>query len=175
MMGGKQKKPSVVRFSCRILKYGKKGEKTGWTFIEVPDDVSERLFPGNRRSFRVKGKLDDYEINGVALLPMSGGGFIMPFNATMRKGTGKRDGAMLNVMLQMALKEIVLNRELMKCLADEPDALSFFKQLPKSHQNYFSKWIDTAKTPETKAKRIARTLNALSQKMHYGQMLQAGK
>ena len=62
----------------------------------------------------------------------------------------------------------------MQCLKDEPESFSFFKDLPKSQQNYFSKWIDSAKTDATKAKRIARTLNALSQKMHYSQMLRGG-
>ena len=82
---------------------------------------------------------------------------------------------MLVVQIEVDKKEPVLNKDLMVCLNDEPKALMFFKSLSKSHQNYFSKWIDSAKTPETKANRIARTIEALSINMHYGQMLQASK
>ena len=172
-MRSKKTISAIVQFSTRILKFGKKGEKTGWTYIEVPADLTAQLFPGNKKSFRVKGFLDHLPISGVALLPMGAGSFIMPVNAAIRKAIGKRDGAMLNIKLQVDFQKLLLNRELKKCLEDEPEALSFFNKLPKSHQNYFSKWIDSAKTTETKAKRIARTLNALSQKMHYGQMLRA--
>ena len=164
----------MVTYTTRILKFGKKGEKTGWTYIDVPADVATKLFPGNKKSFRVKGKLDDYNIKGIALLPMGEGVFIMPLNAAIRKGIGKRDGAMLNVSLQYDTKKPQINKELMECLADEPTSLDYFNSLPKSHQNYFSKWIESAKSTETRAKRIARTLNALSKKMNYAQMLRAG-
>jgi hypothetical protein len=43
------------------------------------------LRPGNKKSFRVKGKIDAHPIRGIALLPMGGGRFIMALNAEMRK------------------------------------------------------------------------------------------
>ena len=169
------KSQSSVRFTTTILKFKKKGEKSGWTYIEIPFDVASKIYPGNKKSFRVKGFLDDKEIKGVALLPMGNGNFIMPLNMSLRKLIGKKDGAMLVVKIEVDRKGLVLNEDLMTCLNDEPKALLFFKSLSKSHQNYFSKWIDSAKTPETKAKRIAKTLIALTANMHYGQMLQAEK
>ncbi|WP_262919566.1 YdeI/OmpD-associated family protein [Niabella hibiscisoli] len=44
-----------------------------------------------------------------------------------------------------------------------------------SHQNYFSKWIDDAKTDATKTKRIAQALFGLNNKMDYGQMIRYHK
>jgi hypothetical protein len=170
----KKKEQGVVRYSTRILKFGKMGEKSGWTYIEVPLDVAEQLLPDNKKSFRVKGFLDQHEIKGIALIPMGEGNFIMPLNASIRKVLGKRDGAMLSIQIQVDHRKPTINKELLECLKDEPEALKFFLQLPKSHQNYFSKWIESAKTTETKAKRIARTLDALMRKMHYGEMLRAG-
>jgi hypothetical protein len=174
-MAVKLKSPASVKFKTTILKFNKKGEKTGWTYIEIPIDVTSKIFPGNKKSFRVKGFLDDKAIKGIALLPMGNGNFIMPLNAALRKLIGKKDGAMLSVNIEADKKELQLNKDLMICLNDEPKALLFFKSLSRSHQNYFSKWIDSAKTPETKARRIAKTLIALSGNMHYGQMLQAEK
>jgi hypothetical protein len=165
----------MVQFTTTILKFDKKGEKTGWTYIEVPADIAEQLKPGNKKSFRVKGKLDNYSIKGIALLPVGNGNFIMPLNATMRKGIGKRQGAMLQLQLEIDKAPVLLNVELMECLADEPDALRFFKQLAKSHQNYFSKWIESAKTEPTKTKRITQTVIAMSKKQDFGQMLRSLK
>ena len=165
----------MVSYTTTILKFNKKGEKTGWTYIEVPADVAEKLKRGNKKGFHVKGKLDNYSIKRASLLPMGGGSFILPLNAAIRKGIGKRQGAMLNVQIEEDKSEFVFNSDLMECLNDEPAAIKFFKSLPGSHQRYFSKWIDSAKADATKAKRIALTVNALSQKMGYPEMLRALK
>lgn len=165
----------MVKFITTILRFGEQGEKTGWTYVEVPADVAQKLKPGNKKSFRVKGKLDEFKIERVALMPMGDGSFILPLNACMRKGTGKRKGAKLTLTIEADDAPLVLNGEFMDCLADEPKALAHFNTLAKSHQNYFSKWIDSAKTEETKANRIARALNALSKGMGYPEMLRAEK
>ena len=99
----------------------------------------------------------------------------MPINAAMRKGIGKRDGAMINVQLQVDNSIISLDKDLMDCMSEDEKAFSFFKQLPKSHQHYFSKWVASAKGEETKAKRIALSLNALSLGLGFPEMIKAGK
>ena len=84
----------MVQFTTTIHRFEKQGEKTGWTYVEIPADLAGQLVPGNKKAFRVKGKLDNFSIKGVSLLPMGGGSFIMPLNAAMRKGIGKKAGAM---------------------------------------------------------------------------------
>lgn len=108
-------------------------------------------------------------------MPMGGGSFILPINADMRKGTGKRKGAMLKVQLQAENKEIPLSAEMMDCLADEPKALKFFNTLTPGHQRYFSNWIESAKTVQTKSKRIAQTVTALEKGFGYGEMIRSLK
>ncbi len=164
-----------VQFTATIHKFDKQGEKTGWTYIEIPADMAQKIKPGNKKSFRVKGKLDDLKISGIALLPMGCGVFIMALNAAMRKGIHKRHGAMLKVQLEEDKDPIQFNKDFMECLADEPMAISFFETLAGSHQCYFSKWIDDAKTEPTKTKRIAMAINALAKKWGYPEMLRASK
>ena len=161
----------MVRFTTAILQFQDQGEKTGWTYIQIPVDIAQQLKPGNKKSFRVKGKLDNYVIKGVALMPMGGGTFIMALNAAMRKGIGKRKGAMLGVQLSVDHKQQQVSAELLECLADEPSALNFFKTLAPSHQLYFSKWIESAKTEQTRSKRIAQAVTGLLRKMDYGAMI----
>jgi Domain of unknown function (DUF1905)/Bacteriocin-protection, YdeI or OmpD-Associated len=163
----------MIEFTATLKQFAEQGEKTGWTYIEIPADIARELKPGNKKSFRVKGKLDNYKITGVSLLPMGGGAFIMAVNAGMRKGMGKRKGAMIKVKLEEDKNEFQFNKDFMECLADEPAAIAFFKTLPGSHQRYFSKWIDSAKTVETKAKRIAWAVTALSKKQGYAEMLRS--
>jgi len=165
----------MIRYSTAILKFDKQGEKTGWTYIEVPENIARQLKPNCKKSFRVKGKLDNYKIEQVALIPMGNGGFIIPINEGMRKGTGKRKGAILEVQLQEDKKEYQLNAEFMECLQDEPSALAFFKSKPASHQRYYSKWIESAKTEVTKTKRIAMAVSSLAKQMDYGEMLRSQK
>ena len=161
----------MVSFTTTIQKFKKKGEKTGWTYIEIPAHIANELFPGNKKSFRVKGFLDEHKISQAALLPMGEGAFILPLKADVRKAIGKRDGAILSVRMQLDKSEFKFNPEFLECLDDDPDAKKFFNSLPGSHQKYFSKWIDSAKTDATKAKRIAMAINGLARKMNYAEML----
>ena len=67
--------------------------------------------------------------------------------------------------------ELPQSEELMMCLEDEPKALKAFLDLPKGHQNYYSKWIHSAKTIETKTKRITMTVQGMLMGMTYPEML----
>ena len=165
----------MITFTTRILKFEKQGEKTGWTYIEIPVDIAKKLKPGNKKSFRVKGKLDNFPVNHLALIPMGGGIFIMALNASIRKGIGKRHGAMLKVQLEIDKKLYQLNADFIECLADEPKAKLFFDKLAPSHRNYFSKWIESAKTPQTRIKRIAQAVTALGKGFDFGKMLREAK
>jgi hypothetical protein len=165
----------MIHFTATILKFNEQGEKTGWTYIEIPADIAQQIKPNNKRSFRIKGKLDNYKISGVALMPMGNGNFIMPVNATMRKGTGKRKGAMLNIAIEEDKSPLKLNEDFLACLNDEPAALKHFNSLAGSHRNYFSKWIDSAKTEQTKTKRIAMAVSALARDLGFPEMLREDK
>ena len=167
----------MTTFTTTIHQFADAGEKTGWTYIEIPADIAQALFPGNKKAFRVKGKLDHFAVSSVAVMPMGNGSFIMAINAAMRKGIGKRRGAMLKVSLEKDDSPQEIVPELLECLADDPEALAYFRSLAPSHQRYFSKWVDDAKTEPTKVKRLALCLSALSRHMGYSAMIreQQGK
>lgn len=165
----------MIELTTSILKFGQQGEKTGWTYIVIPADLAQQLIPGNKKSFRVKGKLDDYNIEGIALIPMGGGDFIMALNAEMRRGIKKKQGAMITAKLQVDTRPLKLSEDFIACLYDEPKASAFFKTLTAGHQKYFSNWIESAKTEATKTKRIALAVNALSKHWDYGTMIREDK
>lgn len=165
----------MVQFMATIKQFSKQGEKTGWTFIEIPVEIAQRINPGVKKEYRVKGKIDHYAFEMKAIMPMGGGDFILPLNAEMRKGIKKQKGASVKVKMEIDTNEIKPPAELMECLQDEPEALAYFNSLTKGHQNYFTNWINSAKTEPTKSKRIAATINALEKHWDFGMMLRAMK
>ena len=161
----------MVRFTATIEIDSRDPDKKGWSFIIISKTISNKLNPGVRKGFRVKGRLDKYEIKQTSLLPVSGERFMLPINATMRKGTGKKAGDKLTVELELDKKEYTMNEDFLACLKDEPAAQKYFKTLPPSHQRYFSKWIDDAKTADTREKRILLALSALGRQMNFNLMI----
>jgi Domain of unknown function (DUF1905)/Bacteriocin-protection, YdeI or OmpD-Associated len=165
----------MIQFTTTIHKFDKQGEKTGWTYIDIRAAQAKKLKPDTKVSFRVKGTLDSFKIKQVALLPMGEGNFIMPLNGAMRKGIGKKLGDRLKVSLEADDSEFAFSEDFMDCLRDDPVAYDFFQTLSGSHQKYFSKWIDSAKTSATKTKRIVMAVTALSKKQGYPEMIRANK
>ncbi|MDB4999441.1 MAG: hypothetical protein JWR76_518 [Mucilaginibacter sp.] len=167
----------MVDYNTIILQFGEQGEKTGWTYIEIPVDVAQEIKPGNKKSFRVRGWLDEYAVTGMALMPIGEGKFIMALREEIRKGIRKGRGAMLRVRLELDTDyKVEMPEDLQECFDFEsPEAFEFFNGLAKSHQGYFIKWINDAKTEQTRANRIAHTINAAVRRMDYGMMLREQK
>lgn len=165
----------MITFTTTILKFDKKGEKSGWTFIEISKKQGQKLKPDCKVSFRVKGTLDSHAIQKTAILPLGEGNFILPLNGAMRRAIGKKQGDKLKVTLEADDRKLTLSNDLLLCLKEDPDALKFFKSLPNSHQQYFSKWIESAKTAHTKTKRIVMAMTAFTKKQGFPEMLRASR
>ena len=164
----------MVEFTTIILQFNEQGEKTGWTYIDIPADIAQQMKSGNKKSFRVRGMLDAFPVQGMALMPMGEGNFIMALKAEVRKGICKNAGAMLQVRLEEDTDfKVEMPADLQECFDFEPEAFEFYNSLAKSHREYFIKWIDSAKTNETRAKRIVNTVNAMLRKWSYSQMIRA--
>ena len=161
----------MFKFTTTIQKFGEKGEKTGWSYIHISEEIAQVLIPGNKKSFRIKGFLDDYAISGSSLIPMGEGDFILPLNATIRKNIRKGKGAELSIKIEVDTEPEKLSEDFMACLTDEPKAFEYFNKLPASHQKYFSRWIESAKTTTTKTKRIVKAVNALAKSWGYSEMI----
>ncbi len=165
----------MPEFGAILKKFDQKGEKSGWTYFEIPFDVSEQINPGVKKTYRVKGKIDNYVFEWVSTIPMGDGHFIIAVNAGMRKAVKKSIGEQVRVQIEKDTQERPLNEALLACLEDEPRALEFFNTLPKGHQRYFSNWIDSAKTDDTQTKRIAEAVNGLAMHLGFGEMIRMNR
>lgn len=165
----------MVTFEARIERYDSQGEKTGWTYITIPAAMAGNIKPGTRKTYRVRGRLDDVPVRQLALVPVGGGDYILPLRSDLRRKLRKDKGASLQVQLEADPEAPALDPDLLECLSDEPAALARFNSLPPSHRQYFARWVGEARTLPTKSARITRTVAALVEGLDFGAMLRKGK
>lgn len=160
-----------VSFEAVIEKTHKEGEKYGWTYVLVPVNMAQEINPGIRTGYRVKGKIGDYECKQTVILPIGGGSFMMALNAQMRKGIAEKVGDTILLQLELDTEEPPFSKDLLEALTYEMAAENFFNSLTKGNKRYFSTWIESAKTFETKSKRIYMTVEACAKGMKFGEMI----
>jgi hypothetical protein len=125
----------------------------------------------SKKAFRVKGNIDAVKFEKLSTYPVGDGEFILAINGTMRKALRKKEGARVSVNLQKDSPKGLESAELMTCLKEEGLAYERFKKQLRSHQNYFHRYVCTAKTPATRAGRILNVINAMNKGYDFGQMI----
>ena len=166
----------MIQFKAEIERFAEMGEKTGWSYLFIPSALAQQLKPNCKKSFRVKGWLDQINIGGVAMVPMGEGDFIIALKASLRKQLKKEAGAVLEVQLEEDEGfEIKMPEDLSLCLSDEKEWLQRFNALPKSHQNWYINWLNSAKTEPTRTKRIVKIVSAMDRNQTFGEMMREDK
>jgi len=133
--------------------------KGGWTFIVLPKELKNPGVPFGW--VKVTGRIDDYDLGQIKLMPMKGGSLFLPVKAAIRKTLKKEAGDTVFVQLFPDYSAYGIPQELIDCLQLETGAYERFQQLSESEQKRTVEWIYDAKTEETKVKRIADTLARL--------------
>lgn len=156
-----------------IERFAEKGEKTGWTYIFISAEQAEQMNPGVKKSYRVKGKIDQVNIEFISILPMGEGNFILPLKSTLLKKIKKPVGEKVHLQIEYDDREFEMNEDLMTCLEEVPLANDKFLAMPKSHQRYYSNYVNDAKTEATKAKRIAKIIDSMIRNLSFAEMLKS--
>jgi len=166
----------VVQFNAEIERFESNGEKTGWSYVFIPEEIAQQIKPDDRRGFRVRGQIDNVTISGKSLMPMGGGDFILGLDAKLRKQLSKEAGALVMLSLEHDVNfKIEMPEDLEVCLAQEDGLLEHFLSYTKSHQNYFIVWLNTAKTEATRTKRLVMIVDAMAKKQDFGLMMRSNK
>ncbi|TCC91801.1 DUF1905 domain-containing protein [Pedobacter frigiditerrae] len=166
----------MINLKAEIERFSKNGDKTGWSYIFIPQDVADKIKPNSRIGFRVKGLIDQVAVKGMSVMPVKDGGFILALNKPLRKALRKEEGAVINLNLEFdADFKIEMPDDLELCLADEEELLARFLSMPKSHQNYFINWLNSAKTEPTRTKRLVMIVNAMYHKQDFGLMIRSNR
>ena len=82
----------MVTIKAIIKKYGRKGEKTGWTYVDIAQKQAQKIKADYKRSYKVKGHIDSLEVTQLTMVPMGEGNFIIPLKSEIRKMIKKELG-----------------------------------------------------------------------------------
>jgi hypothetical protein len=166
----------MISFHSEIERFDEMGEKTGWSYVFIPAALANQLNPGCKKSYRVKGSLDNIAFEGLSLIPMGEGDFILALKGSLRKQLKKEAGAQLSVTLELHQdfkNEMPAEMEL--CLLEDPAYMQQFQRMPGSYQNYYINWYKSAKTEATKVKRLTMIVDAMARGLDFGQMIREHK
>lgn len=132
--------------------------KGAWTFVEIPE------IPMPKTSFgmlKVKGKIDDYAFSNTHLMPIGNGHVGLAVRAKIRKKIKKQAGDIVHIIIYEDKTSLIIPQELLLCLEYEDGVLEKFRTYTGGQKKAFINWINSAKTEQTKADRIAKTISMI--------------
>jgi hypothetical protein len=143
-----------MRFRASIELAGKTA-----TGFEVPAAVVAKLGSSKKPAVRVTIKGYTYR-STVATM---GGRFMLPVSAEVRAAAGvaANDKVDVDVELDTAPREVTVPPDFARALTREPAAKRFFEGLNFSNKQRIVIAIESAKTPETRERRIAKSVSSL--------------
>lgn len=129
------------------------------TGIEVPAEVMAAL-PGKRPAVAVTINGHPYRTSVGSM----GGRCLLPVSAEVRRAAGVAAGDQVEVSIELdeAPREVAVPDDLAAALAAEPAAAAAFGRLSYSLQRRYVLGIEDARTPETRQRRIVRTVTELA-------------
>lgn len=129
------------------------GNNTG---IVVPDSVIEQLGAGKRPPVVVE--VNGYEYRST--VAVMGGQYLIGLSAAVRAATGLAAGDPIRVTLTLASspRTVEVPTDLAEALDAQEGTRQFFDQLSNSLQRYHVDNINAAKSPDTRQRRIDKTV-----------------
>lgn len=130
----------------------------GGLSIRLPVEPSMEW--GDRERYDVSGTVSGCKVRGK-LISRDGGHYLELGPAWCRDNTVS-PGVQVAVRLEAEGPQVAsMSPDLAAALDAAPDARRFFESLPTFYRKNFMRWIDAAKRPETRAKRIAEMVETL--------------
>ncbi len=133
------------------------GNNTG---IEVPEDILAQLGAGKRPAVQV-------DVNGYrfqATIASMGGKYLIAFSAARRAESGIAGGDMIEVALSVdeAPRTVEVPADLQAALDAASGAQAAWDSLSYSKRKEHARSVGDAKKPETRVRRIAAVVDALT-------------
>jgi len=129
------------------------------TGIEVPAKVVQDLGSTKRPAVRVTLGRHTYRSTVASM----GGRFMLPVSADVREAAGVAAGDRVRVQLELESvpREVEVPPELADALAGDSKVRARWEALSYSNKRRHTLAIDGAKSPETRARRVAKVLGEL--------------
>jgi antitoxin component of MazEF toxin-antitoxin module len=143
-----------MRFRATVILGGKTA-----TGMVIPEDVVTALGAGKRPAVNVTINGHTYR----STIASMGGQYLLPISAEVRAAARVHAGDEVDVDVEVdtAPREVDVPADLAEALDAEPEARRRFDALSYSNKRRFVLAIEDAKTPETRQRRIAKTVTTL--------------
>ena len=130
------------------------------TGIEVPPGVVEAL--GSSKKPAVRVSLGGYSYRST--IAVRADKFMLPVSAEHRQGAGLKAGDPVSVTLELDTepREVSVPEDLAAALDQHPAARQRFETLSYSQQRQHTLAVEGAKTPQTRARRVAIAVEKLT-------------
>jgi len=138
----------------------------GGAYVVVPFGVAEAF--GTRGQLRVKGTIDGQPFKS-SMAPMGGGHHVLGLHKATRDAIGKSVGDTVTLEVQPDTEErtVIVPNDFRKALATDPVAKQAFDRFAYTHRKEYVGWIESAKRPETRQRRITDAVSRISKGMKF--------
>ncbi|MBV9646157.1 MAG: DUF1905 domain-containing protein [Candidatus Eremiobacteraeota bacterium] len=149
--------PSVIRFKARLFRDPKAAKNGSWALLTMPKSVSEKL----AGMTKVEGTINGHPFR-APLEPNADRGRCLRVNKAVREGAGADAGDTVSLAVLGPEPEAKVPPDLRGVLNASFEAKTLWNELTPLGRRDWVRWIESAKTPETRARRITRTVDQLS-------------
>jgi hypothetical protein len=152
--------PEEQEFTAELVQH----EKMDASYIPVPFSVPEIY--GKKGQVKIRCTFDGLPYRGT-LAPMGDGSHILIVVKAVRKAIGKTFGDKVQVKIWPDLepRTVSIPEDLQAILKQTENLEIVFNKLAYTHQKEYVNWIEEAKKPETRQRRLEKTVAMLSQKV----------
>lgn len=138
-----------------------KSANGGGAYIVIPFDVEEMY---GKKRVKVKATFDGEHYRG-SLVRMGAEYHIIGVRKDIRKKIGKDIGDMVRVSIEEDTepRTVEVPDDLKKALNENKEAEDAFMELSYTHQKEYVEWINNSKKPDTRKRRIQKTVSKITQ------------
>jgi hypothetical protein len=148
--------PSVLRFEARLVRDPKTAKTSSWT-LNIPKVVGKKL----RGMTKVEGTINGRPFR-AALEPNAFGGQSLRVNKAMREGAPADAGDTVKLAVLGPEPEPTAPPDLRVAFGSSDKAKTLWEDLTAIGRRDWIRWIESAKTTGTRARRVRRTVEQLS-------------
>jgi hypothetical protein len=133
----------------------------GGAYVVVPFDVGEVF--GTRGQLRVKGTIDGQPLKS-SMAPMGGGQHVLGLHKATREALGKSIGDSVRLVIEpdRETRTVAVPADFATALAADKRAQQSFDAFAYTHRKEYVQWIESAKRPETRQRRISDAVSRIS-------------
>ena len=151
--------PPVLRFEAQLFQQPKTAKTDFQTLLNVPEWVSKQF--RSRGMSKVEGTINGHPFR-AALEPNTSGSHWLRVNKAMLKGAGAHAGDTVRLATLRPEPEPTVPADLWVALTASHEAKTLWDDLTTMGRRDWVRWIESAKQPETRTRRVTRTVEQLS-------------